>query len=259
LGLALLCGNTQGAEVPDQVRVELRNGQVLEGVLRRIEPSHYLIQSEETLYEVTGDEIVSVNGDRDLTSAPRLGRPVARSETYEVITAEGNVELWSKMTRLNQSLGVWTFVSWGAKEHELPMMRAMATYDPYGNRLDHQIEPRPGDDTYQVKVNLRVPVPPGETLDLIRRFERQGAVKRGESGWVYRFAGDFPEDRVHYRKLQLPRGAEVIQVDPAPVVQFEYEGHPIVVWRRYYPRGTESPQTVIYRLPEDSAADSQER
>lgn len=238
---------------PRNVRVELKNGKVIEGVIRQIEDSQFLVQTGEELYEITGEEIAAVDGrpgaPADLSSSRRL----LRYETYEVVATNGDVELWTKLRLTNESSRVWTYIQWGAKERELSMFRTMRAFDQFGNALAHRIEPRAGSELYNVIVDLVVPVAPGEELALAERLTNPGMARRDDDsgGFVLTFAGDFPEDRIHTRKVRLPRGARVETVEPEPSFQFEHEGSPIIVWRHYYPEGEEFPLTVAYRLAGD--------
>jgi len=254
VGLAL--PGIAGAAMPSgpaPVTVELRDGRVIEGVLRQIETSRYLLQSGPALYEMTGDEIARVDGREGPPPPASDTPPPVRSDTYEVVRPDGDVELWVTLRSVNDTPRVWTFVQWRAKPHELEMMRSMAAYDAYGHHLTHRVEPHPGSDLHHVIVDLEVPIAPGESALLTRRYLRRDSVTEADEGYVFRFAGDYPEDRIVQRKVRLPRGAEVVRVEPPPVQQFEHEGHPIIVWRRYFPRQVTDPQTIVYRLADGPA------
>ncbi len=241
--VASAAGTAEGS-----VRVELHDGQVLEGRLRLVEPSAYLLQTEDVLYELSGTEIAAVDGR---TGRPELDPPserLIRYESYEIIHADGQVDLWSHARVTNDSPIVWTYVKSGAAKHELDLMERLEAYDGYGHRLDHRIEPREDSDLHNVIVDLVVPIAPGEAVNISRRYTEFAQAQREGDRWTYTVHGDFPEDRIYYRKLRLPPEANLVRADPSPTVHFEHDGCTVLAWRRYYARGERYPLTVVYEL-----------
>jgi hypothetical protein len=84
------------------------------------------------------------------------------------------------------------------------------------------------------------------------RFEFPGQISCDGRKCRNQFWGDFPEDRLLTRRVELPVGAKVLSVDPEPNLQFEHLGQTVVVWRRYYPAKTGFPLVVEYEMPEDA-------
>jgi len=50
------------------------------------------------------------------------------------------------------------------------------------------------------------------------------------------------------KMVRLPEGAKIESVDPEPVHQFDLDGSPVVVWRRMFTAGEETPLTITYSL-----------
>lgn len=226
--------------------VELKGGQILTGVLRPAVDSVYLLQTDQTLYELNGAEIVRVDGE---AGAPRIDatRKFAVSQSYRRLLPSGDMEIASTMTIRNRGKKIQTTVQWGAAPHEQQMYETMTALDVYGNRLDYRFEPRGNTGIQNVIVDLEVPVMPGEDMDLsIRLLERGSAVEQ-DGVWTYTHWGDYAEDRLQNLKVELPAGAEVMSVNP-PVKVVEYDGRQFVFWRRYYPEGEQFPLSVSYRL-----------
>ncbi|MFC1572773.1 hypothetical protein ACFL6M_04155 [Candidatus Eisenbacteria bacterium] len=232
-----------------RARVELTSGRVLEGYLRQIQNSLFLVQTSDALYEVSGEEIAAVNDTPGLPRSLGISRRLVRHEVYEVILPNGKIDRWSRSQTENRSLKVLTTVSNGASERELKMYETMEVYDNYGNRLEYNITPRPDSGFYKVTIELKVPIAPGESVGLTRRYKDFMETGRQGDVFTYQFSGAFPSDRIYYGKVRLPRGAEIQNVDPAPVVQYEHDGCQVLTWRRYYPKDERYPLRIVYRLP----------
>ena len=241
----LLAGAVPAA---DTAEVVLNDGRTLNGVLRPVTHGLYLLQAEDVLYELDGREIGAVDGE---AGAPVLmdAEPLVYVSSYRRVLPDGDVEIWSSQSKENGGDKLLPWLKWGAAPHELEAYRAMIAFDAYGNRLDHRLEPRADSDVHDVIVDFRVPVMPGEYVDIAFRTVHRGVARLDDGVWTFVYAGLCPEDRVQDLKLRLPAGAEVLSVSP-PVRVIEHDGAPLVFWRRYYPEGVESPLTVRYRLPE---------
>ena len=255
LGALLLAGLPHGAMAGElaEAEVRLHDGRVLKGSLRQIQPSLYLVQTETLLCEITGAEIAAVNGTPGLPTLPGAGERLVRAAMYEVIRPNGDAELWTETQTVNTGSRVWTAISFGAAEHELDLIATLQAFDGHGNCLEHRISERPDRSYHEVTVDLVVPILPGEEVHLARRYLDAGRARREGDRYVLRFGGDFSEDRINCRKVQLPPGATVLLTDPEPTYRCEHQGAPILYWRRYYPRGARVPVTIEYRLPDRDA------
>ncbi|MBD3334129.1 MAG: hypothetical protein GF355_01280 [Candidatus Eisenbacteria bacterium] len=231
-------------------RVVLKDGRAFAGILRLLEPSLYLLDSENGIYEISSSEIASVDG---VPGPPDLEPPderILRYATFEAVSPEGDIDIWSRMEIPNESDAAWTYTQWGVKPSELERHQTMELRDSFGNMLPLELEPRPNSDLHTARAEFVVPVAPGEDLVLLRRFRDTGAVRREGNRFTLSFMGDFPEHRIYHRKLQLPPGARIVEITPQPAVQFTYRERPVIVWRRFYPRGERYPLQVIYELPQ---------
>lgn len=244
--IAVLTLSAAGALAVEPSEVELKGGKTLTGVLRPVLDSIYLLQTEETLYELSGSEIVRVDGGTDL---PRIDtrRKFAATSSYNRLLPSGDLEISSTMTIRNRGKHIQTTVQWGAAPHEVRMYETMRTLDIYGHELDYRLEPRGGTNVMNVIVDLEVPVMPGEDMDLSIRLLHRGSATEQDGVWTYTHWGDYAEDRLQHLKVELPAGAEILSVNP-PVRVVEYDGRQFVFWRRYYPKGEQYPLTVSYRL-----------
>jgi hypothetical protein len=246
-GVAVLIAGVAAAAPSGPLAIELQNGIVLRGVVRQIQPSLYLIQSDARLYEVSAGEIATVDGDDDvMKKLPKADRKLFRYETYEELQNDASVVSWDHFDVTNESGKVTTYLEWGAQQRELADAKASTTFDQFGQPLEQRIEPRPGSDIYDVYHDLRVPIVPGERIRFTTRYRYENRVAQENGHAVYRFGGDFPDDRIVTRKIALPAGAVLVRAEPEPLMTFEYEGRTIVVWRRYYPAGEVHQQTIVY-------------
>lgn len=232
---------------PANMEIKLKDGQVLHGVLRQIKSGGYLVQSENDLFELTAAEIKSVDGKPGI---PELkNKNLVHATMHRVqLQSSGSLLMWSYEEITNTHDEILTYAMFGAKERELPTMRAMKAYDQFGTQLNVRIEPRAGTDIHNVFIDFDVPILPGESMRGSLRHEFQGQITCEGSRCRNEFSGGFPEDRLHTRRLELPKGAKLLKVEPKPNLQFDFEGKTVVVWRRYYPVGTYSPLVVEYEL-----------
>jgi hypothetical protein len=245
--ILLLPGAVAGGDDAGTSSIRLTDGRVLTGAIREIEPSRYLVQTGDKLYEFTGAEIASVDGKPGIPESAAGG--LVQYESYEELTGDGDVVLYAHFSTVNRTRKAWTTIQWGAAPHEMAQMATLEAYDGYGNRLTHHLEPRPGSDIQSVIVDLAVPVAPGEPVNLTTRYLLRKRIQEKDGTLSYTFGGDFPDDRIYTRKLKLPPGATLISTSPAPVQTFDAGGSRYLVWRRYYPKGEVFPITVRYRMP----------
>lgn len=251
LGLSLFVGGTGAAGTgAGEARIVLKDGRVIEGRLRALQESRYLVQGAEgdrqLVLELPAQQIVSVDGSRELPAYdPR--QPLRSSEAVEELDASGGVTSWFTMTSRNESRELMTRVSWGVADWELERSQRMRVLDAFGHELHPRIEAR--GEGRQVVVDLAVPVAPLGTLSLSVGYRDEGRAERAGDQWVYSFAGDFAEDRLLSRTVLLPAGATLIAAEPQPSFTVQLAERPLVFWRRYYAAGEILPLTVRYRLP----------
>ena len=249
LALALAAGALAGAAVH---QVKLAGGRNVEGELTRLQPGLYLLHGGGELLELSEDEISSVDGKPGNLGAAARGGEVRPWQKYEELQADGRVVAWDSFVFHNEGRTAITEVGFGIAPHEAAGALAVDYFDGFGNKLATTMEPDlaadPSARRRQLTIHLQVPVAPGESATLASRRLQPGA-RRAAEGLSYSFAGDFPDDRLVWRKVRLPKGAEILSVEPAPTARFSQDGHTYVMWRRFYRAGEVAPATVAYRLP----------
>jgi hypothetical protein len=236
---------TVRADEPAFQEITLRNGTTLRGVIRQIATSLYLVQTDQDLYELSAEEIASVDGKPGVPPQ-RNHKPLFNTMHRVQLGADGIVTMWTAEEITNNHDQILTYAMFGAREHELPFMRTMQAFDQFGNKLNVRIEPRAGTDIYNVFVDFVVPILPGETMRGSKRYTFPDQITCNDGTCMNRFWGDFPEDRLLTRRVELPVGAKLLKADPEPNLQFEHLGQTVVVWRQYYPEGTGFPLVVEY-------------
>lgn len=246
VGMALCTSLPAQADEIREIRIK-GESKPLEGYLRRISESRYLVQTEDAYLEILGDMIQSVDGKPGVPEDPGDYELLIFATFYERIQPDGDVVIWTRNHVTNQSSKVMTSTRWGVAQHELQLHQEMEVYDSYGNRLEVTLTPWT-EGRHRAEVKFMVPVAPGEEIDLSHRIIRHGAAKLEDGAWSYSFAGDFAEDRFLTRKVELPAGAEMIET-LTDWQKLNYEGRTLLILRRYFPAKTVDLQTVAYSLP----------
>ncbi len=219
----------------------------LDGYLRRISEARYLLQGENYYYGFPESQLVTVDGQRGIPeSVDGSGRLIFTS-FYEKVLPDGDVEVWSHNEITNDSAITLTGTDWGAAAWEEEQLRSMKVYDAYNNELPVRIVPK-RDGTFRVEVDFVVPVAMKESLGLTLRTIRTGHAKQVNGIWSYTFNVGFNEDRYLTRKIELPRGAELVEAYRGcrPV---DIEGRVILLSQRYFPADTIEPLTVTWKMP----------
>lgn len=231
-------------------QIVLANGERLEGYIQPLDEGKLLIQTKDLYLEVTTDQINQVDGSADLTEVFRSNQtPLLTYRTYEELSPEGNLVVYSHFNRRNSSDKLITRLDWGKAPHELSEYQEERVYDEFGNELLMQEVSR-DDGGRHVFVDLAVPVLPGEKISFSHRFTTQKNVAQQKNGtWVYKHAGDYPENRLVIKMVRLPQRAEIVNISPKPVANFEFNGYVYVAWRRYYVKGEVAPLIIEYKLP----------
>jgi hypothetical protein len=247
----ILCAsiNAYSQESPSSQKIILQNGKILEGYIRPLDEGKFLIQTKGVYLEVTPNQIVQVDGSSDLTGLFRENQiPLLTYRTYEELNSQGDISTYSHFTRRNSSDQIITKLDWGKAPHELTLYQDEKVYDEFGNELFMQ-ETNRDNGGRQVSVDLAVPILPGEEMSLSHRFVWKDFATQKNGTWIYKHAGDYPEDRLVVKMVRLPLGAEIINISPEPVKNFEHNGYRYVAWRRYYVKGEVVPLTIEYKLP----------
>ena len=229
--------------------IVLENGERLEGYIRPLDEGKFLIQTKDVYLEVTANQIFQVDGSSNLTEIFRGNeRPLLTYRTYEELDSEGSITWYSHFTIRNLWDKIITEFDWGKGPHELDLYQDERVYDQFGNELSMREVSR-DDGGRQVFVDLKVPILPGEEMSHSHRFTEKNYAKRKNEMWIYKHRGDYPKNRLVVKMVRLPLGAEIVNISPEPVKNFEHNGYSYVAWRRYYVKGEVVPLTIEYKLP----------
>jgi hypothetical protein len=249
--VVILCAslNAYSQESLTSRKIILQNGETLEGYIRPLDEGKFLIQTKDVYLEVTPNQILQLDGSSDLTNLFKTDQsPLLTYRTYEELDFEGNLTMHSRFTRKNFSDQIITQLNWGKAPHEINLYQDERVYDEFGNELFMQ-ETNRDDGGRQVSVDLAVPILPGEEVSFSHRFVWKDFAKQKDGTWIYKHAGDYPEDRLVVKMVRLPLGAKIENISPEPVKNFEHNGYRYVSWRRYYVKGEVVPLTIEYKLP----------
>lgn len=247
LGLFLMmAAGTVSAAEPVEILLK-GHDEPLTGFLRQISDARFLLQGDNVYHEFPGDQIVTVNGREDVPESVRGDGRLIFSSFYEKVLPDGDVEVWSHNEITNDGVSILTGTDWGAAAWEEDRIRTMKVYDNFNNELPVTIKPT-GDGSFRVEVYFLVPVAPRESLGLTVKTIRKGVAKLEGETWSYTFNLGFNEDRYLTRKIQLPVGAEILEMY-SWCRRVDFEGGSILLSQRYYPAGTSDPLTIKYRLP----------
>jgi hypothetical protein len=239
--------SSRGDGAPHQF--ELAGGKKVTGVLLRVQPESFLVQTERECLLVSSEELETIDG-RDARSgpAPVAPRVPRRQETFERVLPDGRIELHSLFTVRNTGSSVVTETNWGLRPHEYAYLSGYRVVDEFGNVLPMRVVDEPERGGKRVFVTFARPVLPGEECRITHVVDDSGQIRREGSEWVYRVDGDYPDDRLVTRSVLLPPGAKVLSVTPEPLHQIAAGGAPLVIWRRYFLQGETAPWTIRYSL-----------
>lgn len=246
-GLVLMLAAV-GAAAVEPVSVLLKgHDEPIEGYLRQTSRSNYLLQGENVYYSFPADQIVTVDGGREIPESVLGSGRLLYTTLYEKLLPNGDVEIWSRNEIRNDSAIFLEGTDWGAAAWEKEELETLEVYDNFANRLPMQVIPR-GDGGFRVEVTFLVPVAPGESMGLSLRRVRRGAAELEDGRWSYTFLLDFDEDRYLTRKIELPPGAEDVRPYPG-CWRFNLEERLLLISQHYYPAHTREPLAVSWKMP----------
>ena len=229
--------------------IELTNGTAVTGVLMRLRPESYLLQSDVQCVVLTADEVRKVDGkDPAGPALPAAGTVPRTQETLESILPSGEIELHSTFTRTNEGRDILSRIDWGMAAHEVGDLDRYRVVDAYGNQLDVHSKDDPSIHGKRAWVDLPRPVLPGEEARLTMIIAGWATAARDGAGWIYKMAGDYPDNRLVTRSVLLPAGARIVSVTPAPLHQITSGDRPLIIWRRYFVQGEIVPWEIRYEL-----------
>jgi len=120
--------------------------------------------------------------------------------------------------------------------------------DGQGRRLTVRREPDPRGPNIGDVIQLLDPVPPGQHYTL--HHVNETSAQRREDVWVFNQDRSWGYRRNNYREtLILPKGAQVVSVDPEPASREIRNGEPVLHFEGERGAGAKWVFTVEYRLP----------
>jgi len=231
--------------------VVLRDGTELDdAVIVRLNQAHYIVQTADALYELSGDELdPDTLRDRNFSS----DRPPVDTRHFAELHADGTgTRYWTgpvendgrkAMTELRMGLAFWERAVAHRRSYTDGRGKVLeSTYDP--PRSEWEADP---DKIVRHTLHLDTPLAPGERMTFTGS-ETMKLVYETEEGMLYRFHGDYAEDRLVTLKVRLPRNAKIERITPKPNSRFKHDDHQYVMWRRYYQKGESYPLEVVYKL-----------
>ncbi len=235
-----------------QDTIKLKNGTVYsDAILVKLSPATYILQTPKALLELTDEELAAESA----RAARNHGRPPVVAHDFNEIHADGTVTSYWTLPLVNNGRKAITETRWGLAPWERSHAEKRHYVDDRGVSLQPEYSPpisRWPDDTkrrIQVTLPLAVPLAPGERTTFTGS-ETTNWTRRTEEGIVFSHPGDYAEDRLVWRKVQLPLGAHIVRISPRPSARFKHGGHEYVMWRRFYKKGEVYPMEVVYTLDE---------
>ena len=184
-----------------------------------------------------------------VSGVPVTDRVERLQETFEDVGTNGEIELHSMIRMTNGGPAVLSSLNWGLAPHELGQLEHYRVADEFGNELPVRLQDHPTVKGGKLaSVVLRRPVLPGEEMKLTTIIGAWSKVSRDGDAWVYRMAGDYPDNRLVTRSVLLPAGAEIVGVRPEPLHTVSVDGRQLVIWRRYFLQGETVPWEIRYKL-----------
>jgi hypothetical protein len=252
IGIMVLAATLLGTAVAaPALDVELENGKVLKDAeVVRLNPATYLVQADGQLLDLSEDELAE--GTLKGVDFSKK-RPPIPTHHYDQLNADGTGTRYWTMEITNRSKKVWTELRMGLAPWELRMVdqrrqvdsrgvELMSTYDPPRSKWKAD-----SDKVVRHILHLDTPLAPGET-EPITGSETSTLVLETDEGKLYRFVGDYTEDRLVNLKVRLPQWAKIERISPPASTTFEHEGCQYVTWRRFYKKGERFPLEVVYKL-----------
>lgn len=231
---------------PTLHRVELDNGEIVDGLLFPLHENAYVLQTRDRSRIIEATDMRSVDGE-PVPTLPASGDVVIAHETFEEILPTGEVEVRSAIRHRNTGTEPVRRLEWGMAPHELAYLDSFRMLDVFGHSMAVQVVGDRPNGGKRVQVDLVRPLLPGEETWYTSRFRYPLAPDHEGEVWTYRHMGDYPESRLVTRSVLLPEGAEIVAIDPEPLYKTMVDGQWLVVWRRFFLRGDEIPWEIQFR------------
>lgn len=233
---------------PTPHQIELDSGVKLDGLMFPLYEEVYVLQTEDRTLIVNAADIRGVDGTPLRSDTPDSpAKLVIAHETFEDILPSGDIDVRSSIRHRNTGTEAIRELRWGMAPHELKRLDTYRVLDVFGNAMPVRVVGDQENGAKWVQVDLRRPLFPGEETWYTTQFrESEGVIRQGDV-WTYRHRGDYPDNRLVTRSVLLPRGAEIVSIEPEPLYKVETDGRWLVVWRRYFLRYDIIPWEIRFR------------
>ncbi|NCQ35114.1 hypothetical protein GW813_08610 [bacterium] len=240
-----------GAAAFARETVKLKDGTTYpDAVLVRLTPATYIIQTTDNLFQVSQDDLAPATL-KAAESRPGLAPLI--SNTYAEVHADGTVTSYFTIPIINRGKKAMTTTRWGLAPWERSHAAGRHYVDDRGVTLTPDYSPgvekwpAHPQERVQVTLPLAVPLAPGERMTLTGS-ETAVWIHDTDQGHVFRFPGDYAEDRMVWLKVRMPSGAHVSAMTPAPSASFTHDGHEYLMWRHFFKKGEKFPLEILYTL-----------
>jgi hypothetical protein len=231
---------------PSIHKVELKDGEMVEGLLFPLNDHVYVVQTEDQSVIVDASEIHGVDGEK-IRSVPISGDVVIVHQTFEEILPTGEIDVRSSIRHRNTGSKPMRELRWGMGPHELEYLDSYQQLDVFGNTMPVKVVGELPNGGKQVKVDLLRPLFPGEETWYTSHFVYPATSLLQGDVWTYRHMGRYPDSRLVTRSVLLPEGAQILSIEPEPMYKLKTEGRWLVVWRRYFFRDDVTPWEIRFR------------
>ena len=234
--------------------VILKNGEKVTGTVVPVFPAKVLVQTDEICLELSETEIQSLDGKKDFRNLIEPYDSSVREETMiHQYNEDGSMVSLNKLKETNNSehiLGKLRFLraSEGGitKEFE-ELFNQQEYFDSFGYQLPVTIEERL-ENGWKYNVEFPVPVAPGDVYEITLKDRWPKWAKYEDNHWHARHhIIQTAKATIYTQMFILPKGAKVSSVTPQPLRQFDFNGKPTIIWKRYMPPNEAATFEAIYK------------
>jgi hypothetical protein len=238
--------------------VILKNGEKLTGTIIPLYPAKFLVQTDDACFELSETEIQSVSGAEDFHNLIKSYNSAFVKETMvHQYNEDGSMISLHKMEHVNTSdnvLGKVRFLrtsSGGITKEFEELFNHQELFDTFGNLLSITIDERL-ENGWTYTVELPIPVPPGDTYEIITKDRwPTWATYQGDHWHTRHYLQGISVGGIYVLIFILPKRAETISVTPQPLRQFDFCGKPTITWKRYISPDEPAIFEATYKLQEN--------
>lgn len=224
--------------------VVLKNGEKISGTVIPLYPAKLLVQTDEMCLELSETEIQSLDGKKDFCSLIEFcEKPIRETIEIRQYNENGTTSSWSKQKGVNNSEQV--LVKLGFLHRRLDgkitsedkkHFESLQYFDSFGNLLPITVE-KEMEDGWEFSVEFVLPVAPGEPYEITtKQIGPMSVTEKKNSYWHIQYPIRHTGRGTIYTLISIfPKGAEVFDVTPESLRRFDFNGKPVITWKRYMP------------------------